>query len=253
MVVLNISVWPKIFKTIKRNIFSEKFEPEVFFLKKFLREDAVCVDVGASYGRYTYFLSKYTCPKGKIFAFEPGSESFAVLSAVKFFHSLSNVTLIKKGLSDSAQELNLVIPIKHNNQNHKGLSLAYISRESVPNSYAEKIKMTTVDDFCAQEKLSRVDFIKCDVEGAEALVMQGGTRSIETFLPNLLFEINHDFFKDKFPNSLPIISGILNKNSYDKYLFADNRPTLVQEMAVNGNYFFIPPSKQESFKKACQS
>lgn len=250
--MINPGVWPKVIKTIKRNVFSQKFEPEVFFLTKIIPNDAVCLDVGASYGRYAYYLSKYVCPKGEVFAFEPGSDSFAILSTIKFFHRLNNVHLIKKALLDQTQILNLVVPIKHNNKAHKGLSLAYVSHENVSNSHLEQIQTITLDEFCDGLRPSRIDFIKCDVEGAEALVLRGGAGTIKKFLPNMLFEVNHDFFKDKFPESLGIIDAILREHNYNVYLFSKDRPQAVRELKANGNYFFIPPSRIGQFEKVCQ-
>jgi hypothetical protein len=49
--------------------------------------------------------------------------------------------------------------------------------------------MTTLDSSFSERPLDRVDFIKCDVEGAELLVFKGGQDLLRAFHPPLLLEI----------------------------------------------------------------
>jgi len=49
----------------------------------------------------------------------------------------------------------------------------------------ETISITTIDKFVEDNKLSRVDFIKADIEGAERYMLQGATNVLKTFAPKL--------------------------------------------------------------------
>jgi hypothetical protein len=44
---------------------------------------------------------------------------------------------------------------------------------------AEEVRLRTLDAFCKEQCLSRIDFLKLDVEGNELNVLRGATRMIE--------------------------------------------------------------------------
>ena len=51
------------------------------------------------------------------------------------------------------------------------------------------VTVDRLDHFCAREAISRVDFVKIDVEGAELQVLEGGKEVIEAYRPTMLIEI----------------------------------------------------------------
>jgi len=53
------------------------------------------------------------------------------------------------------------------------------------------VKVTTVDKFVEANKLTRVDFIKMDVEGHELKVLAGARETIKTFKPSLALSAYH--------------------------------------------------------------
>lgn len=50
------------------------------------------------------------------------------------------------------------------------------------------MKVITLDEWIVSSNLERLDFIKLDVEGAEAKVVRGGIASLKKFSPIILFE-----------------------------------------------------------------
>jgi hypothetical protein len=54
----------------------------------------------------------------------------------------------------------------------------------------QEIRLTTIDEFAAEEGLRRLDFIKADVEGWELRVLLGGARSIRRHRPTLMIEFD---------------------------------------------------------------
>lgn len=52
------------------------------------------------------------------------------------------------------------------------------------------VQLTTVDDFVAEARLDRLDFIKIDAEGSDFEVLKGARRTVERFRPTILLEIH---------------------------------------------------------------
>ncbi len=51
------------------------------------------------------------------------------------------------------------------------------------------VEVDTLDGLCSRGGLTRLDFLKIDVEGAELHVLEGGAKAIEAFRPAILVEI----------------------------------------------------------------
>jgi FkbM family methyltransferase len=54
------------------------------------------------------------------------------------------------------------------------------------------IRLTTLDLFCEEHDIGRLDLIKMDIEGAELRALRGGVRSLKRFQPVILIELNPD-------------------------------------------------------------
>lgn len=53
------------------------------------------------------------------------------------------------------------------------------------------ISVTTIDALVRNLNLSRVDYIKFDIEGAEREAIKGGMNTLRTFRPRLMLDTNH--------------------------------------------------------------
>lgn len=140
-----------------------------------VKENDVVIDAGAWIGDF----SAYAASKGAtVYAFEPTNESFQLLCKTK---ALNNVKVggihpVPKGLSDS--ECEMFISISNNNS----LANSFVFKQDNLN---EKISVTTIDNFVEEKNLTRVDFIKADIEGAEREMLKGATNTLKKFAPKL--------------------------------------------------------------------
>ena len=55
-----------------------------------------------------------------------------------------------------------------------------------------EIQLTTLDAFADERQLERLDFLKIDVEGLEADVLAGATKTLKRFHPTIVFETGNE-------------------------------------------------------------
>lgn len=159
------------------------FEPlSTQVVKRLVSPGDIVLDVGANIGYYSVILSKIVGDHGRVICFEPTDHYSKVLEMNIISNSLENVEIIKVGLSNKRQELDI----------HIGRSSAtlHVPGNQKLLSY-EKIKLISLDDFAKEYHLEKIDFIKIDVDGHEPLFLEGAWKTLEKFEPTILLEVNH--------------------------------------------------------------
>ena len=224
-------------KTIIRNLKRKKFEPEAEILDRVINPLDSCFDIGGGYGRYALVISRIVGPKGRVFCFEPGRYSHRVLGIIKWFHRLNNVSIHKLALSDRNASINLCSPVK---RTHKiGASLAYISESIQDNAINELVNMTTIDDFCMENAINQVNFIKCDTEGSEILIFRGAKDTIKKYQPVILCEVDAGNMS-KYGCKPKDLEDFFAVFTYKIFSYRDGVLISNEKIIENGNYFFAP-------------
>jgi FkbM family methyltransferase len=163
---------------------------EVSVMQRFVRPGDVAFDIGANIGLHSILLSHLIGPQGKLHAFEPNPELIPALS--RTLSELGNATLHTIALSDKEDESALFVPPDDSMAslvNWTGVTNFW----SADDSRQIICQQRRMDDLVKEGVLPPPDFIKCDVEGAELLVFQGGQRTLERAdAPIILFEVNKD-------------------------------------------------------------
>ena len=160
------------------------------------QESEIIFDIGANLGWYSIMLALMDDNK-KIFSFEPINEVFKQMNENISLNKLANISTYCFALSDSESEVEMYYsPNQTGATSFKNL---YNTTEK-----SRVIRTKTLDDFFFNTKLKTLDFIKCDVEGAELLVLKGGLESIKKHLPILFLEILRKWSKkfDYHPNDI---------------------------------------------------
>ena len=202
-------------------------ETEVHVLNQFISEGSSCFHAGATYRKCTLFMSRLAGKTGHVYCFEPGNHNFKTLK--RKFYRLSNATLTQKTLADQPGFAELPIP-----KGEKGL-------------VQELIEMTTLDGFCSENRISRVDFIKCTVQGAELLLFKGAQNMIEHHQPTILAKIDkEDLYK--FDSSPGEVYDFFNQRNYEVFILRTCIFQKVNNLDENRHYFFIH-SESKALKK----
>jgi FkbM family methyltransferase len=156
--------------------------------KKLLLPGNTVLDIGANIGAHTLPIAHTIGPLGKIFAFEP--TQYAYLKLVR------NVSL-NPALAERIHVEQMMLSDRDNpSPSHAlysswKLTTTQVSRH--PKHLGQLMDITgartgRLDDFVAQLKLDRIDFIKIDVDGNECAVLRGAQRVLESFRPKILME-----------------------------------------------------------------
>ena len=166
---------------------------EIFLNKLFssITEDIVCFDIGANKGFYSKSLLNNRRDKiSKLYCFEPEKNNFSIL-----FKNNKNYPQIKNynfGFSSSAGEKEFYI--NNHSATHSLLPLeknhAKIWDNNLYPNNKVKFFFTTIDNFLKKEKISKIDLLKLDVQGAEFLVLNGSKKSLKKkIIRSILLEV----------------------------------------------------------------
>ncbi|MDO8290842.1 MAG: FkbM family methyltransferase [Parvibaculum sp.] len=157
-------------------------------LAPLIARDAVIVDVGAHSGQHSKLFAGMA-PDGHVYAFEPGAYARSILSRMVRLRGLSNVTVVPFGMSDKASTETLHVPLKRSGTMGFGLSHIGADNDDGRATATETIQLTTLDIFAEAQKLTRLDFVKVDIEGWEAHFLKGALGTIKRLRPIVLIEV----------------------------------------------------------------
>jgi FkbM family methyltransferase len=168
----------------KKVLFTPQFfDPEELeVLKSHLAPGFTFVDVGANIGTYALFVAALAGPSARIIAVEPQPEVFDRLTYNIGLNPFGTVKAIACAIADKPGELTLFLDPRN-----KGESSVKI----VGSSQARTVRVpaTTLLDLMESERLTRVDAIKLDVEGAEDIILDPFFRDASPSLYPSLFII----------------------------------------------------------------
>lgn len=139
-------------------------ETETRLFSSVVREGMTVVDVGANVGYYTLLAARLVGPAGRVYAFEPSPENFALLARNVEANGYKNVVLVPKAVSDMSGTARLRI----DRASSGGHSLSGFRGGS---DFVE-VETASLDEYFADGKES-LDVIKVDAEGAEVAIFDG--------------------------------------------------------------------------------
>ncbi len=180
---------------------------ETEFLKSIAGDHWTVIDIGANCGWYSLALAK-RFPGATIHACEPIPATHEVLVRNIRHNGFGNIRTHMLGFSDHATTLEFL-----HTPNCSGATSLIHAGQPVQDAVAlQKVTCpcTTLDLFCAQHGIVP-HLVKCDVEGAELMVIQGGKQALAAHKPVILIELLRKWAK-KFsyhPNDVVDILGAL--------------------------------------------
>lgn len=158
-------------------------------IDRLARKDMIFIDVGANIGEITMVAAKRVTPSGQVISFEPADRHAELLERNVLENNLSNVTVVRCGLSDYEGTAQMYDSCGQGVSNDEHLGLSSVYRGTGLGPPIQSVTLTTLDGFLDLHPLSRVDIIKIDIEGAELPCLRGAERTLRRFAPHLIVEI----------------------------------------------------------------
>jgi FkbM family methyltransferase len=150
-------------------IIEGKFETaELAFLNRFLRPGMTVLDLGAHHGFYTLLASKRVGNTGNVFSFEPSPRERKALRLHLRLNRCKNVVIQEMALGDQNTDSALYV-VEDWAAGCNSLRPPDVAAKTSP----VPVHVVRLDDWLAEHKIDRVDFIKLDVEGAELTILKG--------------------------------------------------------------------------------
>lgn len=220
-------------------------------LKHMLCKDSIVLDIGANMGQYACRFNHIVRKgNGHVHSFEPVNGNFIALALMKNKLRLNKVTLNQLGVSNVVGKAVIHIPVFKNGL-VVGTRASLIDVGEVDRK-EELIGLTTIDRYVNDNKIERIDLIKCDTEGNENNVLEGAKETIEKHLPVLSFEMSYNesgvnwlldlgyvlFFHDRKINKLRKVDGfqignLILVHRKDIYRMSDIIENRDFEIAIN--------------------
>jgi FkbM family methyltransferase len=182
---------------------ADNWEPaETHFILSILQSGNALLDIGAHIGWFTVLGAHRVGPQGRVFAFEPRPAIFAYLRAsVEANGFAERCVLHCAALSDKRGTTSMAVFTKEFNTGH-----AFMVAGEVPEgaSLVTDIPTMVLDNIPFDRK---IDLIKIDVEGAEAMILRGGRELLQRDQPVIVSEL--------FPCWLRSVSGESPEDFFD--------------------------------------
>ncbi len=150
-------------------------------IRQFVSPGCVAYDIGANLGYVSLSLAKRVGSRGRVIAFEPFPQSIANFRKNIEINSIENIRLLEFAASDHAGEVAIRVL-----ENPSTASLVWHRENASAKQFT--IRAVRIDDLVEAGDIPFPNFVKIDVEGAEASVLQGMRRTIAAARPILFVE-----------------------------------------------------------------
>jgi FkbM family methyltransferase len=212
------------------NLMLSKNKEKVCYLRLIKRNDVV-IELGANRGFYTSLFSNIVGKNGLVYGFEAVPSTYQILRKnVSTFSNFKNYKLINKAVADENSSRKIYLP----NDDDGQASLQKQEFGSWKGGLVSSLdcKVVRLDDYFAQQQISKIDFVKCDIEGAELFALKGMKQLLAKYKPILFLEICAQWTKS-FGYKPSDILEFLKQNGYNSFCLAECGSTLHSYNDIN--------------------
>jgi len=168
---------------LKKNKVWEPHFKEV--IKVLVKPGATVIDAGANFGYNSVLLGKQIGPNGTLVSFEPQRIIYQQLCGNLILNNIYNATAYQAALGDGSKGVANMKPVEYQAE------WVNIGDTSIGED-GEEVAVYTLDEI----GISKLDFIKMDIQGYELFALQGAQNILSIYQPDLFIEIEpHQLIK----------------------------------------------------------
>lgn len=212
-------------------------EKDANMILKLTPAKGVIFDIGANMGWYSLLIA-HQSKDCQVHAFEPIPKTYSFLTQNIEINDLANIRAHNFGISNERKDLTFYF-YPEGSGNASSANLSERKDAELITCHVERL-----DDFVKSNGL-HVDFIKCDVEGAELFAFQGGMETLRRDKPIVFTEMLRKWATkfDYHPNE---IIELFSSTGY-RCFYAEGEVLIeLREMTdetVETNFFFLHSEK----------
>lgn len=199
---------------IQRHVyFFGHYEPEsTRYWSQLARHAEVIFDLGANFGIYS-LLAAASNPRARIYAFEPTPEMFEKLSRNIEGNHFENVFPLQAAVGATSGK-GFLHRCSGSDGGNEGMN--YVSGETAAESDVG-VNLISLDNFCRQQKIAKIDLLKMDIEGGELDALRGASELLDSQqIDCILFEFS-DWAAQRAGHSVEDIPKLLGAAGYSLF------------------------------------
>ena len=207
-----------------------------YFVNQLIRKGDHIVDLGANLGYYTKLFSAWTGEKGRVIAIEPVPLYMKIIKWST--RRCKNVTLVPYALGKENKKIHMVTPSRFGYL-RAGLSQVHdeASGSAVDNfEFSFEAEMVKASELFSG--LEKIDYLKCDIEGYEAVVLPEIMNTLLKYKPIIQLET--------WGEQKERVEQLLFDNGYEKYQLNVDKleHVLPGVIELHGDFIFFHKDKQ---------
>lgn len=209
-----------------------------YFVARLIQPTDTVVDIGANLGYYAGIFARLTQAGGKLVCIEPVQPFFQILQ--KNLAGFPHVTLYNCALGTEEKTITMTIPKQYG---YLRTGLASVAQgEANPADYftfSADMRRASV----LLSGLSTIDYIKCDVEGFEKIILPEMREIFANKRPLLQVELSTD--------TISLVFDLMKGLHYERYHLHQGK--LVKDLPVQecfGDFLFVPAEKSQKIQEA---
>jgi FkbM family methyltransferase len=223
--------------------FSSKYRWH-YFVTKIIQKDDTIIDIGANLGYFSYVFSKIINSKGKLYSVEPVKPYRELLQ--KILPEKNNIIVYPFALGNNNEgpvKLGMPPLLQHLHYLRHG-TVTILNNESISNDqlvFESDIKKGS-EVFANLEKL---DYIKCDIEGYETVVLPELKTVLQKHWPLVQLET--------WGEQLPVMLAYFTEIGYKAYHLRNDKLISCDELTLpeiaSSDILFVPPQRMKLLQK----
>ena len=158
----------------------EHYESETQqYIRGHVKPGMTVMDIGAHLGFFSILLADGVGPTGKVYAFEPEEKNFERLQLNLEANGFSWVSAYPMAFSDESGKQKLMLHYQYSSGHFLARSVSQARIDALGHG-TQEVCVTTLDEVMENQNLRRIDLIKIDAEGSEALILRGGQKMLSS-------------------------------------------------------------------------